>query len=219
MEGSLSGMGGLSEFESKLLLASYGLAVSRDKLAVSADEAVAAAEEIGGPVAVKLCGPALAHKSEQGLVRLGLDSPDAVRAAAEDLLAAAAEDNGEVALLVSEMVSGHRELIAGVVRTEQFGAVLMLGVGGILAEAVGEAVFRLLPVSGADCQDMIDDLGMDALLAPLRGEPGVDRNALVDALLALGKAASGDEIETIDVNPLVIRGGLPVAVDALVVNG
>ena len=201
----------LSEFESKQLLAGHGVVVSRDKLARSADGAVAAAAEIGGPVAVKLCGPSLAHKSERGLVRLGLDNPEAVRSAAADLLAAATDDDGEVALLVSEMVAGHRELIAGVVLTEQFGAALMLGLGGVLA------VFRLLPVSGADCQDMIDDLAMAALLAPLRGEPAVDRNALVGTLLGLAEAADRDGIEAIDVNPLVIRHGQPVAVDALVV--
>lgn len=208
----------LSEFESKQLLARHGLMVSRERLALSADEAVAAATEIGGPVAVKLCGPSLAHKSERGLVRLRLDSPQGVQSASEDLLAAATEDDGEVALLVSEMVVGHRELIAGVVLTEQFGAALMLGLGGVLAEAVGEVVFRLLPVSEPDCQDMIDDLGIAALLGPLRGELAMDRNALVRALLSLAEAASEEDIEAIDVNPLVIREGLPVAVDALVVR-
>ncbi|WP_419845861.1 acetate--CoA ligase family protein [Candidatus Poriferisocius sp.] len=210
-------MGVLSEFESKRLLASHGVVVSRDKLAQSADEAVAAAQEIGGPVALKLCGPSLAHKSERGLVRLGLDGPDAVRFTAEDLLAAATEDDGEVALLVSEMVVGHRELIAGVVLTEQFGAALMLGLGGVLAEAIGEAVFRLLPASQADCQDMIDDLGIPELLGPLRGEPAVDRDALAQTLLGLAEAAGGDGVQAIDVNPLIIRDGQPVAVDALVV--
>ena len=140
-----------------------------------------------------------------------------MRFAADDLLAAATEDDGEVALLVSEMVVGHRELIAGVVLTEQFGAALMLGLGGVLAEAIGEAVFRLLPASQADCLDMIDDLGIPALLGPLRGEPAVDRDALAETLLGLADAASGEGIEAIDVNPLVIKDGLPVAVDALVV--
>lgn len=213
-----SGMGALSEFESKRLLARHGVAVSQDELVHSADEATAAAAAIGGSVAVKLCGPALAHKSERGLVRLGLDTPESVRAAANDLLAAAVEDDGEVALLVSEMVLGYRELIAGVVYTEQFGAALMLGLGGVLAEAVGEAVFRLIPVSKFDCQDMIDDLGMAALMAPLRGESAVDQSALVDTLLSLAQAGEGHGIEAIDVNPLVIRDGLPVAVDALVVT-
>ena len=208
----------MSEFESKRLLAGLGLPVSRDRLVHTPSEAVAAAEEISGAAVVKLCGAALAHKSERRLVRLGLRSPEAVRSAAEDLLAAATEDDGDVGLLVSEMVSGHRELIAGVVVTEQFGAALMLGLGGVLAEAVGEAVFRLLPASAADCHDMIDDLGVPALLGPLRGEPAVDRDALVAVLQALAAAAGQDGIEAIDVNPLVIRQGLPVAVDALVVT-
>ncbi len=212
-------MGVLSEFESKRLLARHGVVVSRDKLARSADEAVAAASEIGGPVAVKLCGPSLAHKSERGLVRLGLEGPDAVRLAAEDLLAAAADDDGEVAVLVSEMVAGHRELIAGVVVTEQFGAALMFGLGGVLAEAIGEAVFRLLPVSEADCEDMIDDLGISPLLGSLRGEPAVDRDALTATLMGLAEAGGEEGIQAIDVNPLIIRDGRPVAVDALVVVG
>ncbi|WP_419925653.1 acetate--CoA ligase family protein [Candidatus Poriferisocius sp.] len=212
-------MGALSEFESKRLLADHGVVVSRDRLAGSADEAVAAASDIGGPVALKLCGPSLAHKSERGLVRLGLDGPDAVRLAAHDLLAASTEDDGEVALLVSEMVAGHRELIAGIVVTEQFGPALMLGLGGVLAEAIGQAVFRLLPASEADCEDMIDDLAIPALLGPLRGEPAVDRDALTAALSGLAVAGGGDGIKAIDVNPLVIRDGRPVAVDALVVVG
>lgn len=210
-------MGVLSEFESKRLLANHGVAVSRDKLVHSVEAAVNAAAEIGGSVAVKLCGPSLAHKSERGLVRLGLDRPETVRSAAEELLALATEEDGEVGLLISEMVEGHRELIAGVVRTKQFGAALMLGLGGVLTEAVGAAVFRLLPVSEADCHDMIEDLGAPALLAPLRGEPAVDQDALAATLLGLAQAGRAEGIEAIDVNPLVIRDGRPVAVDGLVV--
>ena len=218
MADSLGEMGVLSEFESKQLLANHGVEVSRDKLVQSVEAAVEAAAEIGGSVAVKLCGPSLAHKSERGLVRLGLDSPDGVRSAAEELLALATEDDGDVGLLISEMVEGHRELIAGVVHTEQFGSVLMLGLGGVLTEAMGEAVFRLLPASEADCQDMIDDLGAPALLAPLRGEPAVDRDAMVTTLLGLALAGCKDGVEAIDINPLVIRDGRPVAVDGLVVT-
>ncbi len=206
----------LSEHESKRLLARYGVTVSRDRLAQSADEAVEAAAELGGPVAVKLCGPALAHKSERGLVRLGLAGPDAVRAAADELLACSTGDD-EIGLLVSEMVTGRRELIAGVVATEQFGPALMLGLGGVLAEAVGEVVFRLLPVTEADCHDMIDDLGFPALLGACRGEPAVDRAALATTLRGLAQATEQEAIAEIDVNPLVVRDGVPVAVDALVV--
>ena len=210
-------MSTLSEHESKRLLARYGVTVSRDRLAQTADEAVEAAAELGGPVAVKLCGPALAHKSERGLVRLGLAGPDDVRAAADELLASSTDGDAEIGLLVSEMVAGRRELIAGVVATEQFGPALMLGLGGVLAEAVGEVVFRLLPVTEADCHDMIDDLGFPALLGACRGEPAVDRAALATTLRGLAQAAEQEAIAEIDVNPLVVRDGVPVAVDALVV--
>ncbi|MCY4257428.1 MAG: acetate--CoA ligase family protein [bacterium] len=211
-------MGVLSEFDSKQLLASHGVQISNDLLVASADAAAEAALQLAGPVALKLCGQALAHKSERGLVKLGLDDPASVKRAAQELLATITAEDGEVALLVSQMVTGHREFIIGVARTAQFGAVLMLGLGGVLAEATANAVFRLLPVTHQDCQDMIHDLDAEPLLAEFRGEAAVDQHSLVNALLAIASAAATDGIEEIDVNPLIICQGQPVAVDALVVT-
>ena len=104
-------------------------------------------DAIGYPVVVKLCGDAIAHKTERGLVRLGL-ARRATRcaAAAAELLAAATPDDGEVELLVAPMVKGNRELIAGLDRDPQFGVTVMLGVGGVLAEAVADVAFRLVPL-------------------------------------------------------------------------
>src|SRR5256712_2481128 len=116
-------------------------------MAADAAAAALAASEIGFPVALKLCGDAIAHKTERNLVRLGLADPVAVRAAAAGLLALGRPEDGDVALLVAEMVRGRRELIAGVVRDPQFGPCVMLGVGGILAEAVGAVVFAAAPPS------------------------------------------------------------------------
>ena len=93
----------------------------------------------------KLNGDAIAHKTERGLVRLGLADAAAVRQAAGELLAAATPDDGDVAVLVAPMIRGNRELIAGVLRDPQFGPTVMLGVGGILAEAVADVVFRPAP--------------------------------------------------------------------------
>jgi acetyltransferase len=179
--------------------------------------AAAAAAEIGFPVVAKLCGDGIAHKTERGLVRLGLADADAVEAAAADLLAAATPDDGDVSVLVAPMVRGTRELIAGMARDPQFGPTVLLGVGGVLAEAVGDAVVRLVPLDRADAEDMIDGLATQALLGPFRGEPAVDREALVDVLLGLSATAEADPtIASIDLNPLIVVDGRPIAVDALV---
>ena len=207
----------LSEAESKRVLAEHGVPVVAERTTPSPDGAVAAANELGYPVVVKLCGAAIAHKTERGLVKLGLRDAAAVHAAAAELLAAARPEDGDVALLVAQMVSGARELIAGFVRDNEFGPCVMLGIGGIFAEALGDVAFRLAPLDAADAADLIDDLANQALLGAVRGEPPVDREALARILLALAEVGGGDgRIRSIDLNPLIVTDGVPVAVDALV---
>jgi acetyl-CoA synthetase (ADP-forming) len=207
----------LSEAESKQLLARHGVPTPAEALVASADEAAEAAEQIGFPVVVKLCGPAIAHKTERGLVKLGLGDPAAVRDAATGLLGGARPEDGDVGLLVGAMVSGSRELIAGFVRDREFGPCVMLGIGGVLAEAVGDVAFRLAPLQAVDAEDLIDELANQALLGPVRGEPAVDRAALAAILLGLAAVGDGDErIRSIDLNPLIVSDGIPMAVDALV---
>ena len=206
----------LSEADSRRLVEDAGVAVSPWTTASDAGSAAEAAEALGLPVVVKLCGDAIAHKTERGLVRLGLSSRDEAGAAAADLLAAARPEDGEVGLLVSTMVHGNRELIAGLVRDEQFGPCVMLGLGGILAEAVADVAFRLAPLEHGDALDLIDDLGAQSLLGEFRGEPAVDRAALADTLMALSRIAADSDIRSVDLNPLIVVEGRPVAVDALV---
>ena len=206
----------LSEADSRRLVEDAGVAVSPWTTASDAGSAAEAAEALGFPVVVKLCGDAIAHKTERGLVRLGLSSRDEAGAAAAALLAAARPEDGEVGLLVSTMVHGNRELIAGLVRDEQFGPCVMLGLGGILAEAVADVAFRLAPLEHGDALDLIDDLGAQSLLGEFRGEPAVDREALADTLMALSRIAADSDIQSVDLNPLIVVEGRPVAVDALV---
>lgn len=207
----------LSEAESKALLARHGVPVPGEALVSTPGEAAAAANRIGYPVVVKLCGAAIAHKTERGLVKLGLSDTAAVHAAATELLAAARPEDGDVALLVAQMVSGARELIAGFVRDNEFGPCVMLGIGGIFTEALGDVAFRLAPLDAADAADLIDDLANQALLGAVRGEPPVDRAALARILLALAEVGEDDgRIRSIDLNPLIVADGVPVAVDALV---
>jgi succinyl-CoA synthetase beta subunit len=207
----------LSESDSKELLAAHGVPIAPERVEPTAASAAAAAVDMGFPVVVKLCGDAIAHKTERGLVRLNLSDAAAVEAAAVDLLAAATPDDGEVAVLVAPMVSGNRELIAGLNTDPTFGMTVMLGIGGVLAEAVKDVAFRLVPISDADAEDMINDLAPQDLLGAFRGEPAVDRSAIKDVLLGLSAAASADStIVSADLNPLIICDGKPIAVDALV---
>ncbi len=207
----------LSEHDSLRMVARYGVPVVDERPAGDADAAAAVAEDLGYPVVVKLHGDAIAHKTDRGLVRLGLADAPAVRAAARELLAAARPDDGDVDLVVAPMVVGARELIAGVHTDAQFGRCVMVGIGGVLTEALGDVAFRLVPLSDADADDMLDELRSQALLGPVRGEPAVDRAAVRDVLLALSQLAERERaVVAVDVNPLVVADGRPVAVDALV---
>jgi acyl-CoA synthetase (NDP forming) len=208
----------LSERSSKELLGAFGLPIVAERFAPDAEGAVAAASALGFPVVVKLNGAGIAHKSERGLVRLALVDAEAVSEAAQVLLAAAGPGDGDVDLLVAPMVSGRRELIAGAVRDPQFGPTVMLGIGGVLAEAVADVVFRPAPLDPVTADEMLDDLRTQALLGPFRGERAVDRNALASALVALGRViVERDDVASVDINPLIVDsdGGV-VAVDALV---
>ncbi len=216
-----NGSSTLSEFASKQLIAGYGIPVSREQLAKDAAAAVRAATEIGLPVALKLCGDAIAHKTERNLVRLGLGSLEGVREAAEDLLAMIRPEDGEVALLVAEMVEGRRELIAGLVRDPQFGPCVLLGLGGILTEALRDVAFAAAPLSRREAREMIRRLAASHLITqPFRGEPAADEEALAEILVGLGRLGiERSDVIAVDLNPVILRGAEPVAVDALVEIG
>lgn len=192
-----------------------------ERIVHSGEEAVAAADELGYPVVVKLGGDSIAHKTERGLVKLRLSSGADVRAAVEELNAAVRAEDGDVHLLVAPMVMGSRELIAGVFVDQQFGPTVMLGVGGIMAEALKDVVFRPAPISESMAHSMLDSLRTQALLGEFRGEAAVSRADVVSALVALGTVAiEREDIVSVDVNPLIVRrDGSVVAVDALVELG
>jgi len=149
--------------------------------------------------------------------RLGLSTEAAVEQAATELLGLARAEDGPVSLLVAPMVKATREFIVGADRSSEFGPVVMLGVGGIFAEALEDVSFRLLPATRAELASMLDDLATQSLLGPFRGEPAVDQDELVSVLQAVASAMQDrEDIESIDINPVLIADGQAVAVDALV---
>lgn len=212
----------LSEADSKAVLTRYGVPFAPEHLVSDADAAVAAATEVGLPVAAKLCGDHIAHKTERGLVRLGLGDAESVRAAAQELFDAARPEDDATGVLIAPMVAGTRELIAGLSLDDQFGPTVLLGVGGVLAEAVADVAIRLVPITEVDAHEMLEQLASQTLLGEFRGEPAIDRDAVVQLLLGLSDAAgaavddTGERIVSVDLNPLIISNGRPVAVDALV---
>jgi acyl-CoA synthetase (NDP forming) len=208
----------LSERDSKALLADFGMPIAAEQVVETAAEAAEAAARIGFPVVVKLNGDSIAHKTERGLVRLRLGDREAVEGAGNELLGAATTHDGAVSLLVARMIGGNRELIAGLVRDQQFGATVMLGVGGILAEAIADVVFRPAPLDETTAREMIRDLVTQRLLGDFRGERAVDRDALVGILVGLGRlAVERPDVCSVDINPLIVQSdGIPIAVDGLV---
>jgi acetate---CoA ligase (ADP-forming) len=205
----------LDEYAAKALLKDFGVPCIAEELVETADQAVAAAVRIGYPVALKGCAEALSHKTELGLVALGLASAADVRAAARRLTDAM---QGHGRLLVQAMVHGQREFLVGMTRDPQFGPVVTFGLGGVFAEELADVSLRVAPVTEADAQAMLDEIRAARLLGPVRGLPPVNRSALVRALVGVSRLAlARPEIREVDINPLVVAGADPIAVDALVV--
>jgi acetyl-CoA synthetase (ADP-forming) len=207
----------LSEFESKQLLAAAGVPVPRERLVSDSRAAADAAEVIGYPAVLKLCGRGISHKTERQLVRLEITGYELAEQAAEDLLDRRRPGEEEAQVLVSPMIQGQREVIAGLVRDPQFGPCVMLGLGGIFAEALGDVAFAVAPLGPFEASDMVDALQHSTLLGDFRGEPPVDREKLATILEALGRIGlERPDVLSIDVNPLILVGDQPVVVDALV---
>ena len=212
-----SGHGALSEFDSKRVLAAYGVPVTREKLVDSAAAATKAADGLGYPVVLKGCAPDLLHKTEAGLVAVGLGSAKDVETAFKTLSSRAGPDFTG-GYLVQEMIRGERELMIGMTRDEQFGPSVMFGLGGIFTEVLEDVAFRLAPLGLTDARHMMAEIRAARILDAVRGMPRVDRAALARAIVGVGKAAADNpEIAEIDINPLIISGSKPVAVDGLVI--
>jgi acyl-CoA synthetase (NDP forming) len=182
----------------------------------------AAAAEIGFPVVLKACGTAFAHKSDLGAVRLGLQSPEDVLAAAESIRAAVSAHGLSVeSFLIEHMVEGGvAELIVGIQRDEQFGLALVIGSGGVLVELIGDSASLLLPTDRMSVERALMSLKVATLLRGFRGKPAGDIGAAVDAILSVAAFAEShwETLQELDVNPLIVlpQGQGVVAVDALV---
>jgi acetyl-CoA synthetase (ADP-forming) len=215
MAAAARGERALSEHDAKQLIAGYAIPITREKIVDNCDEAIAIATDLGYPVALKGCHFSLLHKTELDMVRLGLQDPASVSRAYDELFPRLPVGGR---ILVQEMVSGKRELMLGVFRDEVFGPCVSVGIGGIFAEVLRDIVFRLAPLDHTEALTMLNELRNSAILDANRGMPSADRDILAECLVGLGQIAIDFPIVCeIDVNPLIISGHKPVAVDALVV--
>jgi acyl-CoA synthetase (NDP forming) len=211
-----AGRPALDEAAAKQVLAAYGVPVPAGGLVHSASEAADLAASLGVPVAMKAVGALIQHKTETRLVVLDLRTPEEV---AEAYLALAERAGAALeAVLVEEMVAGSREFMVGMNRDAAFGPVVAFGLGGTMTEVFRDIALAVSPGAEGDVSELPELLRGKALLGAFRGQPAVDRAKLVAIIEAVARiAADHPQIAEIDVNPLLIRGGEPVAADALMV--
>jgi acetyltransferase len=216
----------LTEAESKPLLAAYGIYnAGTETLATSRDEAVASANAIAGPVALKVQSADILHKTEAGALALNLGTPEAVGAAYDRILASAKAYKPDAKIqgvLVQPMARKGREVILGINRDPHFGPMLMLGLGGIHVEVLKDVAFAPVPVSPAEATALIGRLKGAKLLDAVRGQPPADKAALANLIVRLSQLAADhrDAIAEIDLNPVIVHDegqGATIA-DALVVK-
>jgi len=206
----------LPEFESKEILVRYGVPVAREIFVTAKEELLGCASNIGFPLVMKGTGPGVAHKTEEKLIHLDIRNHDEMFAAFDDLTVRVSGRDGSI--LVQEMVKGERELMVGMTRDPQFGPCVLFGLGGIFSEVLKDVVFRMAPITEKDAHDMMASIRASEILGSPRGLDPVDRDVLAQILVAMGQIGlENDHIAEVDINPLIVRGSRPIAVDALIV--
>lgn len=206
----------LSEYESKILLKTYGIPVTKEILATDMDGLMEAAGKIGYPLVLKGSSTKIAHKTEKGLIKVDIRNKEEAREAFTEIMGAMDVDDG--AVLVQEMVKGQRELVVGLTRDPQFGPCVMFGLGGIFTEILKDISFRVAPLEKRDALEMMQDIKGHKILEAVRGMEAADLDRLAEILIAVGNIGLEHEaIKEIDMNPVILSGSRPIVVDALVV--
>ena len=217
--GSARRRGKWSEHDARTLLSDAGIPVVPARLAGSAEEAVKAAADFGGPLSVKIVSADILHKSDIGGVQLDVPpGEEAVRAAYRAVTAAAPDGARIDGVLVSPMRRGGTELLVGVVRDPQWGPVLAVAIGGLFVEVLRDSALAPLPVTPGQAGRLLDRLRGRAVLDGVRGAAPADRDALTAVIARIGDLALalGDDLESLEVNPLLVDGARIEALDAVV---
>ncbi len=206
----------LSEFDSKQLLSVYGIPVARGAITRDWNEIREAASSIGYPVVLKFCSPEITHKTEKRLIEIEIRDEKGLHEAYQRI--SKEVKDADKGFLVEEMIKGSRELVIGMTRDSQFGPCVMFGLGGIFTEVLNDVCFRVAPIEKRDALEMMQEIKANKILQPIRGMEAVDLDELSQSIISLGKIGLENEsVEQIDVNPLIIKKGKPIAADALVI--
>ncbi|MBU0991220.1 MAG: acetate--CoA ligase family protein [Proteobacteria bacterium] len=209
--------GVLDEFASKKILSSIGIPVVSEQIVQSEKEVLRSIAQSGFPVVMKGLVPQTVHKSDHGLVELNIYSEDT---AIKTFRSLSEKMAGKGDILIQKQINGHVELIAGFVRDPQFGPCVMIGFGGMFAELIKDTAFALAPLTFQDAIETIDRLKTGRLLDGYRGMAPLDKNDMANILIRIGELGiTYPWIKEIDINPLIVDNGHPVAVDASVILG
>ena len=216
-----AGKRSLTELEAFALLGQSGLPIVPHAHAGNVEEAAAAANRLGYPVALKVVSPDILHKTDVGGVALGLADAAAVRRAYAEVQAKARAASPQADLrgaLVAKMADPAPEVIIGMTRDPQFGQALMFGLGGIFVEVYKDVAFRLPPLTEVDASDMVHEIKGLPILTGFRGRPPCDLQAIVRCLLAVSRLVEGrPDLEELDLNPILVYPSGCLVVDAKVV--
>jgi len=215
----------LMEFESKQVLAAWGVPVNRTELARDLSEAVKVAREVRYPIVLKITSPDIIHKSEAKGIKVGLSSELELRQSFGELIDNARAYKPDAKILgvtIQEYLSPAREVIVGALQDPSFGATVMFGLGGVWVEVLKDISFRLAPLSAEDAREMIQEIKGYPVLAGIRGAPQADVNALVDIIQKVGQLVHEfPEITEMDLNPIFAfdDGKGAVVADARIILG
>jgi acetate---CoA ligase (ADP-forming) subunit beta len=211
----------LTEHETKKILSKYGIPVTKENIAESADEALAIAMHIGPPVVMKISSPDISHKSDVGGVILNVGAAD-VRVKYNDIVSRirkALPDAKIEGVLVQAMAPSGHEVIVGLKEDAQFGHALMFGLGGIFVEVYKDVSFRVTPIDKKEALGMISDIKGYPILRGIRGRKPADTDAIADVLVSVSDLAEKENIIELDINPLMVNESGAVAVDARAMLG
>lgn len=211
----------LLETEAKKIIALHKAPVVEEKIAADAEQAVKLAKKIGGKVVLKIVSQDILHKSDAGGVKVNLETEDEVRAAFEKIISNVKEYKPEADIkgcLVSPMADKGVEIIIGTKIDDQFGPVIMVGLGGILVEVLKDVAFRVLPITRTSAKGMLSDIKSAPILDGVRGEPPVDKNAIINLLLTVSEIIEAyPDIQEMDLNPVIARNDGLSIVDARII--
>ncbi|MEM2168607.1 MAG: acetate--CoA ligase family protein [Candidatus Bathyarchaeia archaeon] len=203
----------LLETEAKDLCASYGLPVPKYRVALTPEEAVKAAKEIGFPVAMKILSKDIIHKSDAGCVMLGISDDEGVKKAFKLIMENAVKFNPNAKIggvLVEEMLPSGVEVVVGAIRDPEFGPTIMFGLGGVFIEVMRDVTFRVAPITRSEAEEMIKEIKGYKILEGYRGREPADIEVILEIILGVSKlVVENDEVSQLDLNPIIVwrKGG------------